>query len=205
MNFNYKRAWYELAAPALLNLSPNILSLFLRTHEETRNLQQNADLSLDWPNQNLKNSFDEADSTELSCAARVIYSVGHWYPGEKNFLKPLMSTGSYWRFSTLADQSLRERLKELNFHQNFFFEVHEGFLRAIMSTPNSWNCMEIGLATEDTFNRAKEFIPEMKPSHDRSWDGFEGEAISKINQMKENLVPEGSMADFFHTEKFYED
>jgi hypothetical protein len=110
-DFNYKKAWSELAAPACMALSEPILQLVGSVLDNANNITQLPDLSVPWINDSLKEKFQKIPDNELASAAHIVWATGHWHPGADNWLRPLVRTGAYWKFSALADNILRERIK----------------------------------------------------------------------------------------------
>ena len=156
--FNYKKAWAELAAPACLALPPNVLQLVGEVLVHSNNISQAPDLSVPWINDSLKEKFQEIPDEDLAKAARIVWATGHWHPGADNWLRPLMRTGAYWKFSAYADTILRERINLDNQNNTLFFEIHEGFIRACIDFDRSWMWTEVGLATQTVFKELKRII-----------------------------------------------
>lgn len=161
--FNHERAWRELAEPAFRALSPEVRALYERVVTECRELHQDHQLLQIWPEDpSLREAFEAINTPELAIAARAIHDFGHWAPAETN---PDV-TGAYWKFGHYADQVLSPRLGlPLNcvdtYPNGTGYQVHEGLLRAWASketrTAGSfWMWKEIGLATPDVLERARE-------------------------------------------------
>jgi hypothetical protein len=76
--FNYKRAWRELARPAFAKLSKEVRDLLDFVIKDCRDCRQGPDLNVPWPDDDLKARFMAIPSRELAVAARTIYFWGHW-------------------------------------------------------------------------------------------------------------------------------
>jgi hypothetical protein len=222
--FNHKKAWRELVAPALMGLPQNILQLVLLTMKESRGIQQRQDLSLPWPEASfLKERLEALPAEELAKSARIVWSAGHWHPGSDNWFRPLMRTGTYWKFSTYADQVLREKCKlvHADFNSEFSFEIHEGFLRACVDFDDTWEWQEIALATPENLKKAKVLVPKSltrKESGDirqksKHWDVI-NDAINKMKLLRPTnytimalpkpALIEHPIARFFDLSEFYD-
>lgn len=160
--FDYKKAWREEAAPRLLSLPVSSLQLIWRTHTEAKGLRQRRDLSLDWPNTDLKAAFLAMSDDELSYAAHVVSCAGHWHPGYKDWLKPLTKDGTYWRFATYANEILylNLELKKPSSIHGFTLEVIEGALRVGYSFEHNWYSIFVGLATKENVKTSNAFYLE---------------------------------------------
>lgn len=168
--FNYKKAWIEMAAPAYEALSPEAVTLIAETIVASAGLSQKADLDMPWP-EGLREMFEKVGSLELAKAARTIHQFGHWAPahesltlfdvvshrGERSLAsvlsdaRRLQATGGYWKFSNYADQVLTERLgiprvRLSGWRSGVSHVVLEGALRACLATENSWTWEEVGWA-----------------------------------------------------------
>ena len=85
--FDYKRAWRELAEPSYRALPQNIRDLYVRVQHEAVDMAQDANLDVIWPEhagaypEPLRSVFEKIPAEELAHAARTIYSRAHWAPG----------------------------------------------------------------------------------------------------------------------------
>lgn len=165
--FNYKRAWIEMAVPAFEALTSEVVTLIAETVAVSADLSQKEDLDMPWPD-GLRAEFEKIDSLELAKAARAVYQIGHWKPFFREvtlFDLPegssigsayrdatrLVVTGGYWKFSNYADQVLTERLgfprlRGSGGKRGTSHVVIEGALRACLSTEDLWTWEEIGWA-----------------------------------------------------------
>ena len=76
-SFDYKRAWREVAEPAVLNLPQNVRDLYIRTVGVAAGLHQLPNLDMPWPNADgFKTAFEEIPLEWLSVGARAIYFYG---------------------------------------------------------------------------------------------------------------------------------
>ena len=196
--FKKNKAWNELAGPALLSLPTSILQLVLRVMNESCSIMQNNDLSLPWPDTDLQNAFQEVESEDLAKASRIVWAAGHWHPGANNWLRPLMHTGTYWRFSAYADRVLLDRMMlKKYFNTEFFnFEVHEGFIRAIASYKNNWKYTDVALATSENM---KTLIDMAKSCKTDNWNEIE----NTLNMMKAMRPSTEPISSFFEAYKVY--
>lgn len=160
--FNNKKAWKELACPALMALSPDVHQLILRVFKEGRGINQSPDLSVPWPASDLRAKFEEIPSEELARASHIVWATGHWHPGTNNLFRPLMRQGTYWKFSAWADEILRDRCGLSRNHSVkncFSFEIHEGFIRVCIGFDKSFQWYNVALATPGNLNNLKELVP----------------------------------------------
>lgn len=149
-DFDYARAWRELARPAYDLLPANVRDLYARVAAECRECRQDSALDTVWPpGSDLRSGFEELDAGDLAFASRVIYFLGHWQPSRE--VAPVPNDhGAHWKFANYADQVLRRRcgLPETRAHgDGIGFEVHEGLLRLCCSYPDGWTWEEVGIAT----------------------------------------------------------
>lgn len=104
--FDYKRAWAEVAKPAFDALPTEVRGLYERVCVEMAGVGQNRSLGLDWPEDGaLKRWFDEIPAEVLREAQATIYFYGHWSPSGHSE----KGGGGTWKFQILARQSLALR------------------------------------------------------------------------------------------------
>ena len=166
MNFDYRRAWTNLAFPSWQKLDPEVHALVRLTDETAEGIRQGPDLRLPWPGrEQLWQRLEALDSCTLAYGARVVWSVGHWLPTDDivaKGLRWLQVRGAYWRFSLYADHVLAARLLPTSRRwaksdwRGWDVQVHDGLVRLCASTNDSWTCTEIGWATEDVIGRIAE-------------------------------------------------
>lgn len=156
MDFDYKTAWEQLSKPLYEKLPPRIIDLILMVERVAAGLSQGHDLQMPWPEDpTFEKAFAEIPTLELSEAARVVWSFGHWAPERVQ----LQESGTYWKFSHYADQTIRGRLwnpsaatSEGHFKRPpYEIRVHEGFLRLCISDHHGWRWKEIEPASEYAF------------------------------------------------------
>ncbi len=173
--FNYKRAWRELARTEWEQLPPPVRDLVWRTNEESANLVQNENLDMPWPRSNLRECIEMIGAAYLAHASRVVHDFGHWAPSKKlqedlfddlrlldDAIK-LQTNGGYWKFSNYADQVLtaklglvRDRNAKVRINPdkpNPSVAVHEGIIRVGFSSADTSTWSEIGWANETTWKR----------------------------------------------------
>lgn len=206
MGFNNKKAWHELVCPALMSLSPAVHQLVLQVIQESRGIKQNPDLSVPWPsNSNLRDKFDELSSEELSKASRIVWAAGHWHPGTNNWFRPLMRTQSYWKFSSWADEVLRDRCdlsRNSSVKNVFSFEIHEGFIRVCIGFDKSFQWHEVALATEVNIHMVKKLAVKKLSFNKEKTEEQWKEINSAINSMKKFIPKEEPIATFFNLKEF---
>jgi hypothetical protein len=158
--FNFVRAWTELAKPELIALSSKVVDLLIQTDELAADLSQLPNLSMPWP-PGLRDGFEALSDLELAQAARVIYCYGHWGSGKD--VAPLQSKGTYWKFSRYADQVLCKRLDVSANHKNengISFDITQGCLRVCAEGRDFWTWREISFATTEAAAKARELVQE---------------------------------------------
>jgi len=156
--FNHRRAWQEVAAPAFGGLAPEVKALYEVVAERTTQIWQQADLEVACPDE-VKEMFRALPSAVLAYAARVIYCHGHW--GQAGEAKD----GNYWKFSHLADQVLRERMQVARRAPDnkrgqvaLGLQLIEGTIRVTRSADDSWGWLEVALATEANLQKVRELL-----------------------------------------------
>ena len=206
-DFNHKRAWNKLAAPALMDLPQNIKQLVLQVIRDARGHQQNDDLSMPWPDgSDLYYKFEALPAEDLARAARIVWAAGHWHPGSNNWFRLLMRTGAYWKFSSYADQILRDKCgldRNSRARNGFSFEIHEGFIRACVDFDRSWSWHEIGLATPDILDGLKVLVPNLNYSDSEKSLKLINEAIKSMKGYRPKV--EDPMSKFFDLKEFYDE
>lgn len=192
--FDFVAAWREVANPAYLALPQNLRDLFETVREVAKDLQQDKNLDMPWP-EGLKSQFDEIPAEELSKAAHVIYCWGHWGGMDSS------SGGAYWKFSRYADQSLRPRLGMdpsstwEDPPRGLSFKVCDGLLRLCYSSRDLWTWTKIGLATVGTMEKARKLIKAAREN------GVNEEDIPE-ELKKANLLPKGFIRELRDIEKY---
>lgn len=171
--FNFERAWNELAVPAWKKLPEAARNLALLVAADCGDCRQLESLDTEWPKEGkLRLTMEGLTSEVLSVAAHTVWALGHWCPGlllngeepPANVLlgKRLQKTGGYWKFANYCDQILRARLnlspRNVS-HIGVSFAVHEGVLRVCWNHRDGWQWTEIGWATMQTWDRAQAAFP----------------------------------------------
>ena len=154
-DFNYRRAWHELARPAFRCLPANIRDLYELVRADYCHLVQGLNLDVVWPQYpGLRNLFEDLDSEYLAQAAAVIHNYGHWMCDGND-------GGAHWRFSNLADQVLRQRLGlGRDGKGRLHFVVVEGALRFCHDTRDSWEWKNVCLATPTDLERCRDLMTD---------------------------------------------
>ena len=155
--FDYRRAWFELAGPLYDRLPDHVRALLARVAETSVALVQRDDYTMAWPDDAgaLRAAFAALPSDLLAGSARVVYYVGHWQPSgadaESARQVPGPSSGATWKYSDYADQVLRDRLgvRARGPGTGAHLEIHEGVLRVCYSARDLWTWAEVAPATED--------------------------------------------------------
>lgn len=154
--FDYETAWAQEALPAFQTLSPEVHAAFSVVQHEAKDLQQDQK-TLDMPwTPRIREALAQLNTEELARASRATYFAGHWHPGKMPRCAP--ADGSTWKFAHYADQLISERLgipRESPQGTGTSWRVLEGALRVCFSTPDSWQWVELGYATEELYDRMK--------------------------------------------------
>lgn len=176
LTFDYITAWHEVAKPAYEALPANVRVIVERVAAECANLNQIADLSMPWPDENsdeaiaafdghtLRQTFDKIPAEVLALASRVVYIAGHWQPAGVPRLVP----GASWKFSHYADQVLRGRLGMPEAGDNgrdkatIQYKVIEGVIRVCYNSPNMWTWEEVAPATAGGQESAQRIAAELR-------------------------------------------
>lgn len=222
--FNYVRAWQEMAKPAFENLPSDIHKLVQRVFVEGAELQQKPDLTMSWPEgSDLRKEFGCYASEDLAKASHIVNCYGHWAPGLRkqlhlddigyqnalNRASALQNVGTHWKFSHYCDQVLRDRcdLPRDMEGAGVGYLIMQGFLRICVSTPYSWTWTEVGLGTERTLAAARKLM-DVRPlpvGGRMAWDAFADDAEADVKDVKKLLLPrEEKIAMFFDTARFME-
>lgn len=158
-DFDYVRAWSQLARPAYDLLSTDAKALYARVARGCGDCRQDSTLDTVWPAGDLRESFETVGDGDLAFAARVVNFVGHWLPGGERNPEP-NDHGAHWKFANYCDQVLRDRcgLAAREHGHGQHFAIHEGLLRLCHSTRDSWTWSEVGIATPHFLERARAAI-----------------------------------------------
>lgn len=174
--FNYSRAWWELALPAWNALPEAAKNLALLVADDCGDCLQLESLDTEWPEKGkLRLTMEGLKSEVLAVAAHTVWAMGHWCPGPSRALfddaqnkdalalgKRLQATGGYWKFANYCDQILRARLnlspRNVS-HIGVSFAIHEGVLRVCWNHRDGWQWTEVGWATMQTWDRAQAAFP----------------------------------------------
>lgn len=217
--FDYSRAYEELAEPAWKALPVDVQSLIERVIVTAANVKQDrATLDTQWPvNEHgvhtLKIAFAMIPSDQLARAARAVYFSGHWAAastGDEGVR--LQEHGAYWKFSSYCDQILRECLDlpsadDRTRGSGTWQEVHQGYLRLCVSTPDSWAHYDIGPATQEVYD-AIELGRPSAPCGPRSqrtrekWDDYMGACKALADAVRLRFRPTDGSPDLLDTERF---
>lgn len=154
--FDYKRAWAELAKPAYLALPQYTKTVLEAVANICHDMHQQDNLSMQWTAP-LRDYFGKINTPDLALASRVIYVTGHWFPTGGDLDLPGRNHGAHWKFSNYADQALRSRLGVAG---ETPFQIHEGVIRLCYSSRDMWTWTEVAPATEEGLERAKELCSE---------------------------------------------
>lgn len=107
--FNYRRAWTELAKPAVEALSPELKRLWERTRElsvagklDKCDSPRSPESFFPEDEPEFRRDFAAIPSEQLAAAACALYYYGHWSFGEEGNSRA--DAGAYWRFEKLADE-----------------------------------------------------------------------------------------------------
>lgn len=201
--FDYMRAWREVALPSVLVLPQNFRDLYWKVVDRCSRLSQQKDLDMPWPEPGfrrpLQNLFQEVPSECLADAARAIYFWGHWSP----FNQSAMGAGASWKFTNYADQVLRDKIQlPRSFAgRGVGFQVNEGYLRMCYSTRNCWTWTEFGRATVATYERARRIVEEEEVGKSTMLDN------GALYELSCRLVKELCPDTFFgrYTKKMFEE
>lgn len=201
--FNYVRAWDNLANPLFDRLPADMLALYDRVCTEADVLRQKHDLDMPWPvATDLQTAFRQADPAELARASRIVYFYGHWsYKGHS-----YRGNGGTWKFSLYADQTLREHLGlpergRVPSDFGLTIELHQGMLRVCCSTPGSWQWTEMGLATADNRHSLSNLIQPAVLDHPvgnstRAWHAWADRTVSRFDAWGRVLGTDPVVAGF---------
>lgn len=164
-DFDYKRAFTEVAEPAFNALPQDIRDLGKRIESDFGDVHQDRNTHMPWPiDSDLRERFNEIPVEILAWASRAMHFYGHWGTG----WKVPTSNGWYWKFSLWADQTLRRKIGLPEFPRPrekdpvLSVQVHEGFLRLCHSTPGVWEWEEIGVATPMLYSQLTDLMQTHK-------------------------------------------
>lgn len=166
--FDYVQAWCLLAMPEYESLPADVRALALHVAEVADGLRQERNLLMPWP-EGLRQRFDNVPAETLAKAARAVYFLGHWKPGNATLPDALaLSHGGSWKFANYADQALAARLG-LSFEtpwgkDGVSIYVHEGAIRVGWSHKHGWTWHEVAFATEGNLKRLLGLVAELGES-----------------------------------------
>lgn len=175
LHFNYGRAWRETAEPLFRALPDDVLALYHETRERARDCKQDVACRLTWPKfpdatdvlrsfssagpatHTLRAGFEAIDHDTLALASAVIENYGHWHPSSEP--ADLDKFGTHWKFSNLADQVLAANLglhdRFCREDNGFAWRIIEGELRGCIGWRDGWTWRNVGIATRETYERAR--------------------------------------------------
>lgn len=172
-DFDYVTAFMALCLPGWRGLPADVRDLVMDVVACSGRLSQQ-DLCLVWTEEpTLRQRFDNVPSEVLCQAARVVHFFGHWFSppilGEDEdppwwvvLGRALQDQGGYWKFSSLCDEVLRQKVglekRPEYVGRTCRFEVHEGMLRLCYSSWDAWAWQEAGLATLSSLERGRRLI-----------------------------------------------
>lgn len=172
-DFDYRRAYKEIAEPAFEVLPQNVRDLYERICKDFKAAQQDKNTDMPWPEGTDDNSvsdlwqrFDGIPDDILAMASRVIHYFGHWKPSGVGG----DSTGAYWKFAHWADQTLARKCGLPEFQgrakdrDGISYQVNDGFLRVCFSSKDEWLWEELGIATKPMYEKALKVLPKGKCS-----------------------------------------
>lgn len=198
--FDYEKAWACVARPAFEALSQKVRDLLDYITQHSGNCSQDNNCDLRWPAdpakaQHIKDAMLElAQTDELSHSAHVINCYGSWYPAGK-FSKGHQMTlkqtdpraklfqgeprridgGMHWHYASYADQVLRNKhaIPRDSQIRSYGLAVHEGLLRVVFSSKDTWFWEEIAPVTDGIvaalkaavtlFNQKCDILPSQEP------------------------------------------
>lgn len=178
--FDYETAWSEAAEPAFRRLPAEVRALYELTCEVAKDLRQDSDCSMMWPEDNgeHRRRFDAFDDATLALASRVVHAWGNWASGAGRD-----QIGGTWKFSKYCDQVLASRLgvpRASKYSNGANYHVSEGQLRVSVDTPHSGVAGEPLPATREACAEARDALdgltePDRK-ANQRAWDKWEDAA-----------------------------
>jgi len=88
-DFDYKRAWAELYAPAALKLPKEIVSFAAEAIGASKDCRQDHECKLGWPDDDgkLRARFEGFDDLTLARAAEILHAFGHSAPSAAPILE----------------------------------------------------------------------------------------------------------------------
>ena len=197
--FNFRRAWRELASPAFNALPANVRDLYTSICVRCEGMGQSKNLNMPWPDDedtqhtdSLQGQLEKIPSDVLAQAAQVIHNYGHWrYDGEGD------KTGGHWKFANYIDQVLRVRLgARVDFPPTYGskairqLRVIQGCLRVCFSTKDRWSWVEFGPATEANLAELDKMTERVINHHtrERTDQGID-DAIAKVKAAQKSFGP----------------
>ena len=208
--FDYRSAWREAAKPAFDALPKEIVTLFRDTCEIAKDLGQDSNGCVFWPEDGnvLRERFAAFDDEALAIAARVVYGYGHWASG--SITETLH--GGTWKFSHYCDQVLRSRMGlERAVSRGLGFAVHEGELRVCIELAWSWSWSDVALATRDNLDKIRKLYEQIKQpepgtryeARRKEWDAFTDKVLALSKKLGREFFPKGEpFAACFDTSRF---
>lgn len=175
--FDYARAWREVAAPGYMALSESVLALVGTVAEKAGGLRQLPDCSMPWPEDGgeLRRQFEAIPADELALAAHTVNYVGHWRPSASErgdfaaVVLPGSEVGASWKFTHYADQVLRGLLglreRGHDYGNGVHIEAHEGMLRVCYSSKHMWTWVECAPATPEGKVQAERYAARLRASY----------------------------------------
>jgi len=195
--FDFKRAWYNVARPAFDALPEAVKALIERVDRDAAELRQDpSTLLMPW-SEGLREAFESFDSDTLAVASHVVYFYGHWAFGEHT-KHAFQERGTYWKFSDYADQVLAARLglpayDKYTTGYGITYRVHQGMLRVQSNTPDSWLWEDCALGTQTSLFKLTErswpLTPQVYRNKPSSWRAYDQAIPAALRAAREEFWP----------------
>jgi len=168
--FNYERAWDELALPAYEALPEKALSMINWIGQQYAEISQASDLGMD-ELPGIREMLNAYSLEELSSWSQTVYYFGHW--GYKDEGLNIQINGTYWKVSKLLDQEIARRVFEGEIARNrikvrngLYLWIDNGALNLAYEVKWAFgNVFRIGAPTKELINEVCEVLtdkPEKK-------------------------------------------
>lgn len=143
MDFNYVKAWYGYAKPAMENLNFRQKNAISKVYPLIGELNQGRNLDISMTPA-IRKILSELTTEELATLSRAIHEYGYWLPsGEKTYFDN--RSGENWKISNCCDQLLKERLKL----PKEKMDIDKGQIRLLYNIDDEFASDEVCLAVEE--------------------------------------------------------
>jgi hypothetical protein len=162
MDFNYKKAWQEVARPEFYKLPAIVRNIVAEIAEKYENIGQLK--NLDMPRiDSVWEKMEKLSDYTLSKSAMVVYYFGHWFNGKHAISEKYRKAGAAWKYANIADSILRARFNiSRDGSRGYGLAIVNGELRCTYSSVHTWTWECVGYAIKKDIEYARKTADEIQ-------------------------------------------